>query len=97
MKRSAASRFSLMLASKTEEKSQEYEGAAHGLFTYSLLQAMSPKSDVNRDGQISQKELFDAASAILELNRDREVGPQTPQFIAPSSLSDLPIYRLRSP
>lgn len=95
MKRSAASLFSLMLASKTEEKSQEHEAAEHGLFTYSLLGAMRPASDTDGDGQISQRELFEAARSILELNRDRRVGPQTPQFIAPASLADLPIYRLR--
>jgi len=94
MKRSAASRFSLMLASKTEEKSQEHEAAEHGLFTYSLLAALKPEADADRDGQISQRELFEAASRLVEQLRDRRIGPQTPQLIAPPSLLDQPVYRL---
>jgi hypothetical protein len=59
MKRSAASQFALIVASKGNEESQEYAPAKHGLFTFSLLNALKPDADANRDGWVSLKEIFD--------------------------------------
>ena len=42
MKRSASSLFPLIVASKGEEKSQEYAAGQHGLFTYALMNALAP-------------------------------------------------------
>src|SRR3569832_960558 len=56
IKRSAASQFSFVLASKGGEESQEYEPGRHGLFTYALLGAMEGASDRNGDGLISTNE-----------------------------------------
>lgn len=95
LKRSAASLFSLMLASKSEEKSQEHDEGKHGLFTYSLLSAMVRESDTDQDGMLSQRELFEAARLIMETNRDKEAGPQTPQLIAPGTLAEQPMFKLR--
>jgi WD40 repeat protein len=89
MKRSAASQFSLMLASKGNEESQEHPASRHGLFTYALLQAMQPQADGNRDGRVSLPEWFERAAAVLEQERDKRVGPQTPQLIVPSALREL--------
>lgn len=86
MKRSASSRFSLMVAAKADEESQEYEPARHGLFTYALLQSLSPAGDADGDGRISVRELFDAAKPIVEKLYDRATGPQTPQIVTPRSL-----------
>lgn len=86
MKRSASSRFSLIVAAKADEESQEYEPAQHGLFTYALLQALGPHSDTNGDGRISVRELFDAAGPIVEQLHDRATGPQTPQIVLPRAL-----------
>jgi hypothetical protein len=41
MKRSASSLFPLIVASKGEEKSQEYVPGQHGLFTYALMNALA--------------------------------------------------------
>lgn len=95
MKRSSASLFSLMLASKGDEESQEFPDSRHGLFTYSLLTALSDENDRNGDGYLSQTELFEAAARIVEKHRDREIGPQTPQLVAPPPLRELPVARLR--
>ncbi|MBS0174915.1 MAG: caspase family protein [Nitrospira sp.] len=93
MKRSAASLFSLIVASKGNEESQEYAPGKHGLFTYALIDALSPTSDIDADGFVSVSEVFDAAQPIVERLHDRLVGPQTPQLIAPPPLGELPLLR----
>jgi uncharacterized caspase-like protein len=94
MKRSAASLFSLLVASKGDEESQEYPPGRHGLFTFALLQALTPESDRNQDGLVSLGEVFDAARPVVERLRDKRTGPQTPQMIAPPALADLPLLRV---
>jgi WD40 repeat protein len=97
MKRSAASQFSMVLASKGDEESQEYSQGNHGLFTYALLQALSGESDGNRDGQVSVQEWFVRAGPLVESLRDKSVGPQTPQLIAPPPLGEVPLMRTPGP
>lgn len=96
MKRSASSRFSLIVAAKADEESQEYEPAQHGLFTYALLQALRPQSDTDGDGRISVRELFDAAGPIVERLHDRATGPQTPQIVLPRALETAALGSVRS-
>ncbi len=95
MKRSAAALFSLVVASKGNEESQEYAAGRHGLFTYALLQALGPQSDADGNGQVTLGEVFDAARPVVERLRDRRVGPQTPQIIVPPGLDDLVLVRAR--
>jgi WD40 repeat protein len=95
MKRSAASRFSLVVAAKGDEESQEYAPARHGLFTYALLNALDLKSDANRDGLVTLKEIFEAAMPVVEKLRDRSIGPQTPQLLAPKVLEDSALFGTR--
>ncbi|MCW5635135.1 MAG: caspase family protein [Rubrivivax sp.] len=94
MKRSAASQFSLVVASKADEESQEYPPGKHGLFTFALLQALDGASDANRDGVVSLAEAFEAARPMVEKLRDRRTGPQTPQLVAPDPLGDLPLMKV---
>jgi WD40 repeat protein len=91
MKRSAASQFALIVASKGNEESQEYAPAKHGLFTYSLLSALKPEADANRDGRVSLREAFDFALPIVEELRHKQTGPQTPQMVSPQVLADMPV------
>jgi WD40 repeat protein len=91
MKRSAASQFALIVASKGNEESQEYAPAKHGLFTYSLLSAMKPDADTNRDGRVSLREAFDFTLPIVEKLRHKQAGPQTPQMVSPQVLADMPV------
>jgi WD40 repeat protein len=91
MKRSAASRFSLMVASQANEESQEYPPARHGLFTFALLQALSTSDDTDRDGRISVGELFASAAPVVARLQDRALGTQTPALTAPASLSTSPL------
>lgn len=91
MKRSAASLFSLMLASKGGEYSQEDPETGHGLFTYSLLESIRRNPDHDNDGLLTQQELFASAALIVDARHDREVGPQTPQLVAPEPLGDTPL------
>jgi hypothetical protein len=91
MKRSAASQFALIVASKGEEESQEYPPAKHGLFTYALLSAFTQNADMNRDRIVSLREIFDYARPIVEKLYHKQVGPQTPQMVSPKVLADMPV------
>jgi WD40 repeat protein len=93
MKRSAASQFALIVASKGNEESQEYEPAKHGLFTYALLNALKHYAGANRDGWVSLKEIFNYALPIVEELRYKQTGPQTPQMVSPEVLADMPVLR----
>ncbi len=97
LKRSAASLFSLMLASKGGEYSQEHEATGHGLFTYSLLESMSGHSDADHDGLLTQEEIFSSAATLVDRNHDRRAGPQTPQLVAPSPLGNTPLVGVNRP
>ncbi len=81
IKRSAASRLAFILASKGDEESQEYATGKHGLFTYGLLQGLAPG--------VTVADWFASAARTVEELRDRRIGPQTPQFLAPPSLAGL--------
>lgn len=94
LKRSAASMFALLVASKGDEESQEYAPGKHGLFTYALLQALAPDSDSNRDGTVSLAEVFDAVRPVVERLRDKRTGAQTPQIVAPAPLADLALMKV---
>jgi uncharacterized caspase-like protein len=89
MKRSASSLFPLIVASKGEEKSQEYLPGQHGLFTYALMNALAPAADADGDLLVSLKEAFRYALPIVEQLRDKEAGGQTPQMVVPSLLGDV--------
>lgn len=91
MKRSASSLFPLIVAAKGDEQSQEYAPAKHGLFTHALISAFTPASDANRDGLVSLKEAFDFAIPLVEKLREKTLGPQTPQLVAPHSLGEFPL------
>lgn len=92
-KRSAASRFSLVLASRGQEESQEYAPAEHGLFTYALLSGLRGAADADGDGLVTLAEAFRYAVPIVERLRDRAIGPQTPQLIVPEPLGDTVLAR----
>ncbi|MEJ0086395.1 MAG: hypothetical protein WDO72_11965 [Pseudomonadota bacterium] len=83
LKRSASSRVAFILASKGDEESQEYEPGRHGLFTYGLIEGLKG------DGVLTVADWFAGAARTVEQLRDRRIGPQTPQFIAPPSLRAL--------
>ena len=81
VKRSAASHFALMVASQEDEDSEEFEPAGHGLFTYALLQGLTPEADRDQDGRISIGEMFSAARPIVAKH-----GTQKPSLIGPEIL-----------
>ncbi len=89
LKRSASSLFPLIVASKGEERSQEYAPGQHGLFTYALVNALAPDADADGDLLVSLREAFDFALPIVERLRDKSVGSQTPQIVVPSVLKDV--------
>lgn len=91
VKRSASSHIAFILASKGDEQSQEYAQARHGLFTYGLLEGMRGAADSNRDRRVTLEEWFGFAAARVEQLRDKTIGPQTPQLIAPPSLRSMPL------
>lgn len=87
-KRSASSRFALVVAARGGEDSQEYAAGQHGLFTYALLSGLSGAADADGDRKLTLKELFDHALPVVDRLRDRRLGPQTPQLISPAALRD---------
>ncbi|HUR35887.1 MAG TPA: caspase family protein [Vicinamibacterales bacterium] len=89
MKRSASSMFPLIVASKGEEKSQEYQPGKHGLFTYALMNALAPAADADGDLLVSLREAFRFAVPIVEELRDKTAGGQTPQMVVPPVLGDV--------
>ena len=93
LKRSASSLFTMMLASKGDEESQEYPQAGHGLFTYSLLESLDRANDQNSDGIYSVNEIFATLKPIVDEKRDSDIGPQTPQLISPENVQDIPIRK----
>ena len=92
-KRSAASRFSLVLASRGQEESQEYAPAEHGLFTYAFLSGLRGAADADGDGLVTLTEAFRYAVPVVERLRDRTIGPQTPQLVVPEPLGDTVLAR----
>jgi WD40 repeat protein len=91
MKRSASSLFPMIMASKGEEQSQEYEPAKHGLFTYAVIQSLTAATDKNKDGLLSVQEIFDAALPLVDKLREKSIGPQSPQIVAPASLGNMAV------
>ena len=89
MKRSASSMFPLIVASKGEEKSQEYVEGQHGLFTYALLNSLAPPADADGDLLVSLREAFQFSLPIVEKLRDKVAGAQTPQMVIPPVLGDV--------
>lgn len=96
-KRSASSRFALVVAARGGEDSQEYAQGRHGLFTYALLDGLSGAADADRDRKLTLRELFDHAVPMVDRLRDRRLGPQTPQMISPVALRDSVIGQIASP
>ena len=94
IKRSAASHIGFIVASKGDEESQEYPAARHGLFTYALLEGLGGAADADHDGRITVAEWFNFAAISVERLRDRRIGPQTPQFMAPRALQIVEIPRV---
>lgn len=88
-KRSATSSFALLAASQGNEQSQEYPEGKQGLFTYALLKALWGSGDHNRDGQVTLTELYNFVFNFVENNRNRSLGKQTPQLVAPIELKDM--------
>ena len=92
-KRSASSLFSLVVASKGNEESQEYPPGKHGLFTYAMLNSLRGEGDANRDGFITLNEMFGAATPVVDKLRNRVLGPQSPQILAPEPLGNMILVR----
>lgn len=94
MKRSASSLFPMIMASRGDEQSQEYEPARHGLFTWSVLQSMKPDADRDKDGMISIQEIFRSALPLVDRLREKSIGPQSPQMVAPAGLGAIPLLNV---
>lgn len=84
VKRSASSHIAFVLAAQGNEESQEYEPGGHGLFTYALLEGLK-----GNPAPITVEQWFDTAALTVDRLRDRRIGPQTPQLIAPAALRSM--------
>jgi hypothetical protein len=93
MKRSAASLFPMIVAAQSKEQSQEYAPARQGLFTHALLSTLRTSSDLDKDGIVSLRELFERASPLVQKLSEKSVGPQNPQLVAPAVLRNLPVMQ----
>jgi WD40 repeat protein len=90
-KRSMASQFALLTASRGKERSQELQRLGHGVFTSGWLEALRTGYDPGGDGITTLKESFDYAFQMVQRNHIVLLGPQTPQFEAPEVLRNLPL------
>jgi hypothetical protein len=93
-KRSAASLFALMLASRGDEESQELQARGHGVFTFGVLQALQGLGGADADGGIRLDRVFEHAKHIVEQQRPDRSKPQTPQLLAPARLGDVPLAQV---
>ena len=48
-------------------------------------------SDKNKDGLILIQEIFDAALPLVDKLREKSIGPQSPQIVAPALLGNMPL------
>jgi len=91
LKRSASSNIAVLAAAKGDELSQELAHLGHGVFTYSLIDAISKKdTDTNQDGLIQLQELFQRTAENVNQLRIKNKA-QTPQFIGDQSSYQYPI------
>ena len=86
-KRSAASLFPLLLATKGEESSVKYSPKSHGQFTYALLEGLKGSADINQDSHITVKELYDFISLLIKQQLRDPNREQTPQLISSENLN----------
>jgi len=89
-KRSASSRFALLLAAGNGEYSQEYRAGRHGLFTYALLKSLAGGVDPDGNGLTSLDEAFQSTTAEVTRLRDRRL-TMTPVLDAPVAQRKLPM------
>jgi hypothetical protein len=94
IKRSASSQFALMLASGENEESQEYDPAGHGLFTFGLLTSLQ-EAQKKQNQALNLKDWFTASAQLVQRFRDRSIGPQTPQLLAPPVLEQANLLAVR--
>jgi len=90
-KRSMSSNFALMAASSADETSQEYPAQRHGLFTYGLLEALRTASSSQGGNVLTVSQAFDYASKLVERLHNKASGKQTPRFIPPPELVNMPL------
>jgi hypothetical protein len=95
VKRSAAAMFSIMVASKSDEASQEYSQGQHGLFTFALIHSLDANADANKDGLVTVEEVFDAIASLVPNLRNKRI-PQTPQLVVPPPKNAFPLIRVAS-
>jgi hypothetical protein len=88
-KRSASASFALMVSSRLDEKSQEYDVGRHGLFTYALLRGVKTGCEGACPRIVSLQDLFNYAVPWVDKHRPDKRLSQTPQLNAPAELRDL--------
>jgi uncharacterized caspase-like protein len=88
-KRSASALFALMVSSKSNEVSQEYDPGRHGLFTYALLRGLETACDGACTKNATLDQVFEFTSPWVSRNRQNKALPQTPQLNAPLELKSL--------
>ncbi|CAN5775561.1 hypothetical protein BH09PSE5_BH09PSE5_09460 [soil metagenome] len=89
-KRSASSRFSLLLAAGDGEESQEYAAGQHGLFTFALLKGLGGAA-AQADGVVTLESAYSYTRTEVDRLRDRRLGPMTPSLDASPLLRSMPL------
>jgi WD40 repeat protein len=91
-KRSASSRFSLLLAAGDGEESQEYSAGRHGLFTYAWLNSLHASTG---NGIVTLQQSFESARSEVARLRDPRGGPMTPSLDGPENWRSLPLAKVK--
>lgn len=74
-KKAVDTEFVFFLASRTNESSIERRDMSNGFFTEYLIRGLKGNSDVNRDKQITAKELFDFVQKRVAIQSDNRQHP----------------------
>jgi uncharacterized caspase-like protein len=91
-KRSAAAEVAVLAAASGEESNEDEDESPHGAFTKAFLEAIDPRGDRDRDGQVTLLEAFEyvgprVAGIAQRLSRKHGVPiTQTPTLTAIDSL-----------
>jgi WD40 repeat protein len=100
-KRSMASSFGLMTASKGTENSQERRDIGHGIFTYGLLQALQNTRADKPDGPLLVSQAFAIANRETQRlhspGKDEKNRTQTPQLSLPLPLETMALLPVPAP
>ncbi len=78
----------IMTSSKPDESSQEKAGLKQGVFTYFMLKGLKGEADLDRDGVVTLRELYDY---VYDRTKSETEGAQHPQLEGSAMVGAFPV------